>query len=127
MVEEPTLLLTQLRNKQYQYHRKKDGTHITVSVTGDIIQQKETSVALVIAEDVTQKLEAEKRLQRSERQYRTLFHHNPLPTWIYEKGTGKILAVNEAAVWNYGYTKEKFLNLPVFDLHPPKQQEKLKQ
>lgn len=39
-----------------------------------------------------------------------LFYQNPLPAWIIETGTLKFIAVNDAAVKEYGYSREEFLN-----------------
>ena len=49
------------------------------------------------------------RLRKSEQQYRVLFDDNPNPMWVYASSTLAFLAVNEAAVRRYGYTREEFL------------------
>ena len=54
-------------------------------------------------------------------QYKTLFDNNPLPCWIYNSISLEFLEVNEAAVSHYGYTREEFLQLNVYSLHPPEQ------
>jgi len=54
------------------------------------------------------------QLQASERQYRTLFEHNPLPMWVTDKTQHTILEVNQAAVAHYGYSRAEFLAM---DLH----------
>jgi two-component system, cell cycle sensor histidine kinase and response regulator CckA len=51
------------------------------------------------------------QLRNSERQYRLLFDHNPNPMWVYERGTRAFLAVNDAAIAHYGYSREEFLKL----------------
>lgn len=40
-----------------------------------------------------------------------LFQINPLPTWIYEAQTLRILDVNSSAIALYGYSREDFLGL----------------
>ena len=50
-------------------------------------------------------------LGRSEAQYRLLFDENPNPMWVYAKDSLKFLAVNEAAVHRYGYSREEFLSI----------------
>ena len=42
----------------------------------------------------------------SEERYRLLFEANPLPMWVYDAKTLRFLAVNEAAVRHYGYTRD---------------------
>ena len=39
--------------------------------------------------------------------------------WVYEIATYRILDVNEAAIAHYGFSKEEFLTMTVFDLRPP--------
>jgi PAS domain S-box-containing protein/putative nucleotidyltransferase with HDIG domain len=58
-------------------------------------------------------------LRTSEYQYRNLFENNSQPMWIYDRETLSILAVNEAAVDHYGYSREEFLAMTVKDLYRP--------
>jgi PAS domain S-box-containing protein len=57
-------------------------------------------------------------LIRSERQYRALFEANPNPMWVFHRDTLAFLAVNDAAVAQYGYKREEFLNLSIRDIRP---------
>jgi two-component system cell cycle sensor histidine kinase/response regulator CckA len=56
------------------------------------------------------------RLLKSEEQYRVLFDHNPNPMWVYASSTLKFLAVNEAAIRRYGYTRDEFLAMSREDI-----------
>ncbi|MBN9299489.1 MAG: PAS domain S-box protein [Filimonas sp.] len=47
-----------------------------------------------------------------------LFERNPNPMWIYAIDTLRFLAINEAAVEKYGYTKEQFLQMTLRDVRP---------
>lgn len=49
--------------------------------------------------------------------YRLLFERNPLPMWVYDLSNLCMLAVNEAALKKYGYSRTEFLGLSVLDLH----------
>lgn len=40
------------------------------------------------------------------------------PMWIFDKNTLAFLAVNEAAVKLYGYTREEFLKMTLKDIRP---------
>jgi PAS domain S-box-containing protein len=71
------------------------------------------------AEDVTERREIEQALQSSENEYRLLFAANPNPMCVYDRESLAFLAVNDAAVYHYGYTRDEFLNMKVLDLHPP--------
>jgi PAS domain S-box-containing protein len=56
------------------------------------------------------------QLTKSEEQYRLLFDHNPNPMWVYDNSTRDFLAVNEAAIQRYGYTREEFLSMTRYDI-----------
>jgi|SRR5579871_100252 len=58
------------------------------------------------------------QLQMSERQYRLLFESNPLPMWVFDNASLNFLAVNEAAVRHYGYSREEFLRMTILDMRP---------
>ncbi|MDE3127143.1 MAG: PAS domain S-box protein, partial [Gemmatimonadota bacterium] len=55
----------------------------------------------------------------SEAQYRKLFESIPLPTYVVDIETMRFLAVNEAAIAHYGYTREEFLAMTARDIRPP--------
>src|SRR5262245_7992084 len=48
--------------------------------------------------------------------YQLLFEKNPLPLWIAESSTQRIIAVNDSALTQYGYTRKEFLRLPLHRL-----------
>lgn len=50
--------------------------------------------------------------------YSDLFHLSPLPMWVYDLGTFQFLDVNDAAIKNYGYTKDEFLQITVKEIWP---------
>ena len=57
-------------------------------------------------------------LEESERRYSELFHLNPLPIWVYDIDTLRILDVNEPAIKHFGYSRKEFLSLTIKDLRP---------
>lgn len=61
----------------------------------------------------------EEELRQSEERCLTLFEGNPLPMWVLDAETLSFLAVNEAAIRHYGYSREEFLAMVPKDLHPP--------
>ncbi|RYF96135.1 MAG: PAS domain S-box protein, partial [Chitinophagaceae bacterium] len=69
--------------------------------------------------DITQRKKAEIRLIASEHKYKLLFRSNPLPMWMLNLPAYNMSDVNEAALLQYGYTKEEFLKLAVAELRPP--------
>jgi PAS domain S-box-containing protein len=65
-------------------------------------------------------------LVESEDAYRAMFANNPAPMWVYDAATLEFLAVNDAALARYGYSRGQFLRMTLFDLHPPEQHSRLK-
>ena len=51
--------------------------------------------------------------------YRMLFEASPLPMWVLDDETLRFLAVNEAALGVYGYTRAEFLRMSLGDLRRP--------
>lgn len=65
------------------------------------------------------------RRRRSERaalesraNFRYLFLNNPLPMWVYDLETLQFLDVNEAAIDQYGYSRDEFLSMRITDIRP---------
>lgn len=68
--------------------------------------------------DVTVARRIEEALRKSEAQYRLLFESNPQPMWVYDLATLRFLAVNDAAVNHYGYSRAEFLDMSIMDIRP---------
>ena len=73
---------------------------------------------VLVVSDITSAWRAEQALRDSELRYRTLFHSNPHPMWVYDLQTRRFLTVNDAAVSHYGYTREEFLAMTLDDIRP---------
>lgn len=58
------------------------------------------------------------KLKESEEKYRLLFENNPNPMWIYELETLRFMEVNTAAIKQYGYSREEFLEMTIKDIRP---------
>jgi len=57
---------------------------------------------------------------RKER-YRHLFDSNPQPVWVSDRETLAFLAVNDAAIRHYGYSRDEFFAMRLPDLQQPSQ------
>ena len=68
--------------------------------------------------EITRRRQAQCDLEKSERRYRLLFDNNPQPMWVYDCKTLAFLAVNNAAIRSYGYTREEFLGMAIKDIRP---------
>ena len=63
--------------------------------------------------------QTEEALRESEGHYRLLFESNPFPMWVYDLETLAFLAVNDAAIHHYGYSRPEFLSMTIKDIRPP--------
>jgi PAS domain S-box-containing protein len=62
-----------------------------------------------VIQDITRRKRLEEAHLAYEQRYRQLFEDNPQPMWVHDVETLAFLAVNEAALSHYGYTREEFL------------------
>lgn len=100
-------------------NRKKSGKIYYADLTITPIKNKKGQVTHFVGtwKDITRHIQAEEALQQREKQYRLLFEKNPYPMWVLDGRNNAFLAVNEAAVLSYGYSKEEFLKLNLTDLY----------
>jgi PAS domain S-box-containing protein len=95
-------------NRIYQVH--------TVPVRGE---SGEAYAGLLMTQDVTEARGTAQSLRESEEAHRLLFEQSPLPMWVADRETLRFLAVNEAAVREYGYTRPELLELTLGDIRSP--------
>lgn len=116
----------------------KDGHSFFGTVTATTVKndQGDTTATVYIIKDISlhrqlemqlkrsnEELEEKVRIRtdeiaRSEIKYRHLFKNNPMPMWVMEVKTFKILDVNEMAIAHYGYSRLEFLSMTAVDLRP---------
>ena len=98
----------------------RDGRRIPLEDSGAPIQRGGSPLgAVLVFRDVTERRRAQQELKRSERRYRLLFESNPQPMWVFDRESLAFLAVNEATVAQYGYTREELLQMTLKDIRPP--------
>jgi PAS domain S-box-containing protein len=93
------------------------GAHAAARVNQDNAQKHVE--ALERAQQVQSRLRAQvteletmnERLSSSETRFRKIFESNPLPMWIADHETGGFIAVNEAALACYGYSRAELLGM----------------
>jgi PAS domain S-box-containing protein len=119
--EQPGFLVSRTRR-----HVTKDGRIIDVEITSDDLEVGGRSCRITLCQDVTERerataeLEAAREeLHRSEQEHRLLFERNPHPMIAYDCETLRIVAVSDAAVPSFGYTREEFLQMTLLDIAPP--------
>lgn len=70
------------------------------------------------AQDITERKKNELLLQDSNNKYKYLFENNPLPLFLVDFETLKILDCNMECLSLYGYMKDEFLQLTIKDIRP---------
>jgi PAS domain S-box-containing protein len=81
-------------------------------------------LALIIIVSLLLYLKKAKHLGNKEEtieDYKRLFEFIPTPMYIYNEKTFQFLAVNDAAIEQYGYTREEFLKMTLTDIRPPEE------
>jgi PAS domain S-box-containing protein len=74
--------------------------------------------AVAVNREEEERKEAEASLHQTEESFHLLFTSNPLPMWFFDSETLSFLEVNNAAVVQYGYTREEFLKMTLIDIRP---------
>ena len=107
----------------------KSGELRYLSTTGEPVYDEEGKFKGYhgICKDVTEQARAQKALEDSETRYRTLFEVHPHPMWVVDSKTLAFLAVNEAAIRHYGYSREEFLSMTIEQIRPAEEVPKLLQ
>lgn len=100
-------------------YRRRDGSCVDVEVSGSVISYGGREIICTVVRDITERKRAEAELRASEERYRLLFKNNPHPMWVYDLDTLQFIAVNHAAIENYGYTRDEFLNMTVGEIRAP--------
>ena len=105
-------------------HRLAGGEIRIVEVHSTPIKIKNRSCLLSIVIDVTDRKYSEKALKDSEEKYRTIFN-NTFEAIIIHDFAGKFLDVNNIACERYGYSREEFLRMTIWDVVPEKYRKKV--
>ena len=99
----------------------RDGGRIPVDDSAAPIHDEQGNITgvVLVFRDVTLRRRAQRQLEESESRYRLLFETNPQPMWVFDSASLAFLAVNQAAIARYGYTREEFLGMTLRDIRPP--------
>ncbi len=90
---EPFVWVYQKRRIQLRLAPRRDAAGTVIGVTG---------AAMDVGEPLTM-----------DGGYRLLFESNPLAMWMFDAETSRFLEVNQAAIRQYGYTREEFLEMTI--------------
>ena len=74
------------------------------------------------ASTIVRDISGDRRLEiaalQTDDHYRLLFECNPVPMWVFDRDTLRFLAANEAAIRQYGFTRQEFLARTILEIRP---------
>lgn len=73
---------------------------------------------VVVVRDMTEYRLAQRAMAFAEDRYKPLFDGSPEPMWVFDLENLRFLAVNNAAVTHYGYSREEFLSMTIKEIRP---------
>jgi len=98
---------------------RADGVTRTIFARGEWLNHAPGQRVLRgIQQDITELAETRERLRQAQDEYRFLFQHNPLPMWIFDRASLAFLAVNDAMLDSYGYSRKELLRKSMLDIRP---------
>jgi len=97
--------------------RHQDGSYRVLEIVGqNRLSDPDIAGVVLNSRDISDRRRAEERWREGERQYRVIFEGSPTPMWIVDLETYKFLEVNEAAIFQYGYSREEFMTRSTRDI-----------
>jgi two-component system, cell cycle sensor histidine kinase and response regulator CckA len=103
--------------------RCKDGRLLPVTLWSAPLSDHESRDIgrLVVVADISKRKHDEQALAQTEAGFRLLFENNPQPMWVFDEETYRFLEVNHAAVSQYGYSREEFLQRRAPEMRAPQE------
>ncbi|GGA99776.1 hybrid sensor histidine kinase/response regulator [Puia dinghuensis] len=110
-VDTPFILVTATVSEEYAVSVIKEGA--SDYILKDRLERLPNAIqnALDKGRMENERRQADEALRSSEQKYKLLFEKNPMPMWMVSQKSLSIIAVNEAAITHYGYTREEFLSM----------------
>jgi len=81
---------------------------------------------VAVERDITRRKQSEQALMNSNQRYAALFESAPAPMWVVDARSQQFLAVNEACIRRYGYSREEFMGMTIFDIRSDLETQRLK-
>jgi PAS domain S-box-containing protein len=77
-----------------------------------------TSADVEMISEIGRRTAAAIEIDRSRERTQMLFEASPTPMWVYDAETLAFLAVNDAAIRAYGYSRDQFLSMTIREIRP---------
>ena len=105
-------------NKEYKIIKKNDGATRWVHGIGRLEYDAAGNPTKMIGtiQDVTERKNAEEKLQESEQRYKSLFNNSRAVILLINPTDGRIIDANAAACDYYGWEYQKILTMKIYDI-----------
>ncbi|MFA5181653.1 MAG: PAS domain S-box protein [Syntrophales bacterium] len=107
-----------IQSMEVAFNRKEGGS-FWGSINATAVKDAEGLILYYdgTVEDVTERRRAEEALQKSEEQFRTMFHGHEAIMFLIDQKTGAIRDANHAAAKFYGYSKERLCQMAIQEIN----------
>ncbi len=106
-----------IMTRQWTPDRENETPYYYEVLAPELSENGEVISVLSISRDITDLIQAQRKLKENEEKYRVLMEQSADMFYLHDLD-GNIVDVNEAASKGTGYPREELLNMTVFDLHP---------
>ena len=96
----------------------KDRSRVPVELSRRPFRSDGKWLMICVARDISEAKRAIRKMTQCELRYQAMFDLNPLPMWVYDLQSLAFLAVNQAAINQYGYMRDEFLAMTIKDIRP---------
>jgi len=119
--------VNRIKTKPFRFKNSDGNWYWMQSVATNLIDDPAIEGVVINTMDITEIVLAQSELRKSEQKYQNLFDTSPLPKWIYDLETLRFLEVNKTALRHYGYSREEFLSMTIYDIRPKEEIPRVKQ
>ncbi len=95
--------------------QRRDGTEFSVNISLTPIKLRGKWSVVGVVKDITERKQAEQKLQAAEKRYHALFNEAPLGVLVIDPQSTKPVEFNDVAHIQLGYSREEFSKLCISD------------